>query len=42
MERVRFTPALTEIQDAANRLAMGQVVKLYCDFVIRSGKIRPT
>jgi monoamine oxidase len=30
--RVRFTPALTEIQDAANRLAMGQVVKAVLRF----------
>jgi len=32
MERVRFTPALTEIEDAANRLAMGQVVKVILRF----------
>ena len=30
--RVRFTPALTEIQSAANRLAMGQVVKVVMRF----------
>lgn len=30
--RVRFTPALAEIQDAANRLAMGQVVKVVMRF----------
>ena len=30
--RVRFTPALVEIQDAANRLAMGQVVKVVMRF----------
>ena len=30
--RVRFTPTLTEIQDAANSLAMGQVVKVVMRF----------
>lgn len=30
--RVRFTPAVTEVQDAANRLAMGQVVKVVLRF----------
>ncbi|MEN3326459.1 MAG: hypothetical protein V7638_1266 [Acidobacteriota bacterium] len=32
LQNFRFTPALTEIRDAANRLAMGQVVKVVMRF----------